>query len=80
MILPDKIYNTMAWIGRICLPALAVFYGTVGKIWDLPFTEQIPLTLTAIAVLINALLKKASDDYFEKKEIVDATVDMNGQG
>ena len=75
MELPDNIYNTMAWVGRICLPALAVFYGTIGKIWNLPFTEQIPLTLTAMAVLINALLKKASDDYFEKKEIVDATVD-----
>ena len=75
MELPDNIYNTMAWIGRICLPALAVFYGTIGKIWNLPYTEQIPLTLTAMAVLINALLKKASDDYFEKKEIVDATVD-----
>lgn len=75
MELPDNIYNTMAWVGRICLPALAVFYGTIGKIWNLPYTEQIPLTLTAMAVLINALLKKASDDYFEKKEIVDATVD-----
>ena len=75
MELPDNIYNTMAWIGRICLPALAVFYGTIGKIWNLPYTEQIPLTLTAMAVLINALLKKASDDYFEKREIVDATVD-----
>ena len=77
MELPQNVYDTMAWIGRICLPALAVFYGTIGKIWNLPFTEQIPLTLTAMAVLINALLKKASDDYFDKREIVDATVDRN---
>ena len=75
MELPQNVYDTMAWVGRICLPALAVFYGTIGKIWNLPYTEQIPLTLTAMAVLINALLKKASDDYFEKREIVDATVD-----
>ena len=77
MELPQNVYDLLCWIGRICLPALAVFYGTIGKIWTLPFTEQIPLTLTALAVLINALLKKASDDYFDKREIVDATVDRN---
>lgn len=77
----NSTYDILAWIGRIVLPALSVFYATIGKIWSLPFTEQIPLTITAFDVLWNALLGITSTKYFADKEIVPATVDENvGQG
>lgn len=66
----NKTYDTLAWIGRILLPALAVLYTTVGKIWGLPYTAEIPATITAIALFINAILKHNSDVFFEDKEIV----------
>ena len=66
----NKTYDTLAWTGRILLPATAVLYTTVGKIWGLPYTAEIPATITAVALFINAVLKKQSDDYFEDKEVV----------
>lgn len=66
----NQTYNTFAWIGRILLPAAAVLYTTIGKVWGLPYVTEIPATLTALAVFINAILKHASDIYFEDKTIV----------
>lgn len=56
MKLPDKIYNCLKWICLIALPALAVFYYTLSKIWGLPFGAEIPATINAVAVLIGALI------------------------
>lgn len=56
MILPDKLYNVLKWIALICLPALAVFYAVIAKIWGLPYESEIPATINAVAVLIGALI------------------------
>lgn len=61
-------YDTLAWIGRIVLPSLSVLYATLGKIWNLPYTEQIPLTITAIDVFLNALLGISANNYYLNKE------------
>ena len=65
-----KAYDVLAWLGRIGLPASSVFYATLGKIWSLPYTEQIPLTITAGAVFINALLGINAKQYFNNHDIV----------
>ena len=49
-------YNILKWVCLICLPALAVFYFTLAKIWGLPYEAEIPATINAIAVLIGALI------------------------
>lgn len=56
MKLPDKLYNVLKWICLIALPALAVFYFTLAKIWGLPYEAEIPATINAVAVLIGALI------------------------
>ena len=56
MRLPDKVYNILKWICLICLPALAVFYFTLAKIWGLPYGAEITATINAVAVLIGALI------------------------
>lgn len=56
MIIPDRIYNYLKWICLIALPALAVFYFTLSKIWGLPYGAEIPATINAVAVLIGALI------------------------
>lgn len=56
MKLPDKVYDALKWICLICLPALAVLYFTLAKIWDLPYQAEIPATINAIAVFIGALI------------------------
>ena len=71
MNIPKKIYDALAWCGRYLLPAASVFYGTIGEVWSLPYTKEIPLTITAVAVFINAVLGINSKSYFEAHEIVE---------
>ena len=82
MELSDRQYKIAAWIGRLFLPALATLYGTLGKIWSLPYTEQIPLSIMAVDVFWNVILGIQANKYFEDKEIVPASVvdDNVGQG
>lgn len=63
MKLPDKIYNILKWICLICLPALAVLYFTLAKIWGLPYEAEIPATINAIAVFIGALIGISQINY-----------------
>ena len=81
MKISNSTYDILAWIGRILLPSLSVLYSTLGKIWNLPYTEQIPLTIMALDVFLNALLGISSKQYFEEHDVVpNTTVDKNGQG
>lgn len=61
----ETTYDILKWIGRIVLPALAVLYATIGNIWGLPYTEEIPTTITAIDVFLNALLGISSENYYK---------------
>lgn len=56
MILNDKVYNTLKWICLIALPALAVLYFTLAKIWGLPYGAEITATINAIALFIGTLI------------------------
>ena len=59
----NKTYDILAYIGRIFLPACAALYSALAGIWGLPYGEAIVGTLAALAVFLNALLKKESKGY-----------------
>lgn len=63
MKLNNKIYDILKWVVMIVLPALATFYTTLGGIWGLPYLEQIPTTLTAIATFLGAICMISSAKY-----------------
>lgn len=65
--LNDKTYNVLKWLVMIVLPALATFYTTLGGIWGLPYVEQVPATLTAIATFLGAVCMISSKVYNDKK-------------
>lgn len=67
MKLNDKTYDILSWIGKIVLPALAVLYTTLGNTWGLPYVEQIPATIMAVDVFLNALLGISSNTYYKEK-------------
>ena len=55
----------------------------IGKIWNIPYTEAIAATLTAIARFIVYVINNSSKEFFKDKEIVEkGIVDYNegGQG
>lgn len=68
MKLPDNVYNFLKWLGLIALPALATFYGVVGKTWDIPHTTEIVTTITAIGVLIGTLIGVSQYKINKEKE------------
>lgn len=65
MKLSDKTYDFLKWFCILALPALATLYAVVGKIWGLPYTAEIPATITAVATFIGALLGISSLNYTE---------------
>lgn len=66
MILPDKIYNILKWAALVAIPALAIFYFTISKIWGLPYGAEVAATLDAVALLIGTLI--GISQYNIKKE------------
>lgn len=62
----NKTYDILKTISLIILPALATFYGSLGKIWNFPMTEQIVLTITALDTFLGACLGISNSNY--KKE------------
>ena len=67
MKLNDKTYYVLCWIGRIVMPSLAVLYTTLGDIWGLPYTSEIPATIMGLDVFLNALLGISANTYYKEK-------------
>lgn len=59
----NKTYDTLKTICLVILPALATFYGSLGKIWEFPKTEQVVLTITALDTFLGACLGVSSINY-----------------
>ena len=77
MIIDGELYDALAWVGRILLPALASLYAGLAQLWPLPYPEAIPGTIALLDVFLNALLARDSKVFFDEHEIVDAVVDRN---
>lgn len=59
----NKVYDVLKWIALIVLPAIAVLYGTLAGIWNLPFAEQVPDTITAIDLFLGVVLGISNTTY-----------------
>lgn len=59
----SKTYDILKWISLICLPACATLYGTLSKIWGLPYGTEIVTTITAVGTFLGALLQISSAKY-----------------
>ena len=69
MKLSNETYDILAFIGRVVLPALSVLYATLGEIWGLPFTKEIPLTITAFDLFLNTLLGISANTYYKEQAV-----------
>ena len=67
--IPDWLYDVLKWLGLIALPALAVFYSVIAPAWNLPYADQVVLTLNALGVLIGTLIGAS---HLTAKEVPDA--------
>lgn len=62
-LLPNKAYDVLKWIAVIVIPALVIFIKTVFPVWDIPYSDQIATTLTAVGLLIGALIGVSTVQY-----------------
>lgn len=67
MKLQNRTYDILKWIALVCLPALQVFWLTIGKIWDLSYTVEIGATIGAVALLLGTLLGVSTVNYRAEK-------------
>ena len=65
-LLPDHVYDVLKWVAIIVMPALATFIVGLGGIWSVPFAGQAASTVTAVGVLLGALLGLSSVKYNSK--------------
>lgn len=63
MKLTNKAYDVLKWIALILLPALGALYFALAKIWQLPYSEEIVGTITAIDAFLGALLGISTKNY-----------------
>jgi hypothetical protein len=65
----SKTYDVFKTIALI-MPLFIVLYEAIGKIWGIPYTEQITMTLTAINAFIGGLVKYSNAKY-NKTELIE---------
>lgn len=68
MKLDNRTYDTLKYVALIALPALQVFWLTIGKIWDLSHTVEIGATIGAVALLLGTLLGVSTRNYYDENQ------------
>ena len=56
MVLSDKSYNVLKWVGLIVLPAIATLVKAVFPVWNLPYADAIATTCTAFGLFVGTLI------------------------
>lgn len=56
MILSDKQYNVLKWVGLLVLPSIATFVKAVFPVWGLPYADAIAVTCTSAGVLVGSVI------------------------
>ena len=75
MKLSNKQYDTIKWIALVLIPASATLVLTVGKIWGLPFYDNIAATITALGLFLAAIIGVSTSQF---NAMANEEVDENG--
>ena len=59
----NKVYDVLKEIALTILPAIAVLYATLGKIWGLPYVSELPATIMAIDTFLGVCLHISTSEY-----------------
>ena len=68
MKLDNRTYDILKYVALIALPAIQVFWLTIGKIWNLDYTVEIGATIGAVALLLGTLLGVSTKNYYEEEQ------------
>lgn len=68
MQLTNKVYDVLKWVAQIFLPAAGTLYFALAGVWNLPYSEEVVGTITAVDAFLGALLGISSINYNKKLE------------
>lgn len=68
----SKNYDKVKTIALI-MPLFITLFGAIGEIWEIPYTDKIVLTLTAINGFIGGLVKLSNARFNKLEEDTDTT-------
>ena len=63
MKMTHETYDILKEIALTILPAVAVLYATLGKIWGLPYVSELPATIMAIDTFLGVCLHISNSEY-----------------
>lgn len=63
MKLSNKVYDKLKWIALVFIPALITFYGVVGNVLNIPYTDVVLTIMGAFDVFLGSLLGITSAQY-----------------
>lgn len=66
MILKEKTYDFLCYVGRIVLPALATLFIALADTWGIPYKVEISTTIMALDTFLNALLMISNANYVKE--------------
>ncbi len=69
MKLPDTVYDWLKWLVVIVLPAIGALYTGLSQIWHLPYSAEIPATITVICTFLGAVLCISTAQYNKDKAV-----------
>lgn len=64
----NRTYDILKYVALIALPAIQVFWLTIGKIWNISYTVEIGATIGAVALLLGTLLGVSTRNYYEDEQ------------
>ena len=62
----NKVYDILKFIAQVVLPAIAVLYLGLAKIWGLPYGEAIAGTIMLIDEFLGTILHVSTKNYNKK--------------
>lgn len=63
MKMSNETYDILKEIALTILPAVAVLYATLGKIWSLPYVSELPATIMAVDTFLGVCLHISNSEY-----------------
>lgn len=58
-------YDFLKWVAQFLLPAAGTLYFALANIWNLPNSEQVVGTITAVDAFLGVLLGISSNAYYK---------------
>lgn len=61
----NKAYDIAKYTVQLLLPALAALYAALAGVWELPYTEEVVQTITALVTFLSAALGISNAAYYK---------------